>query len=172
MGRQRKPRWINFAPGINYFKPQGIPLSSLEETNLTLDELEAIRLADLENQDQIESAKKMKISQSTFQRILTSAHQKIAQALVKGKAIKIEGGEVIMPRFSRGAGLGAGRGRGGGRGLPAGRQGRMGGPFAAGPGGFCVCTNPDCKHEITHQAGAPCYQAKCPKCGSPMVRRR
>ena len=66
--------------------------------------------------------------------------------------------------FGRGRGLGGGLGRGGGR-------GRMGGQFTAGPGGVCVCTNPDCQHEVTHQAGRACYQLKCPKCGSPMIRK-
>lgn len=156
MPRRRKPRWIDFQPGVTYFKPRGVELASLEEMNLTLDELEAIRLADLDGVDQIKAAKKMKISQSTFQRILKVAHKKIAEALIKGKAIKVEGGEIIMPR---------GRGRGAGR-------GRMGGPYAAGPGGICVCTNPECKNEVPHQVGVPCYQAKCPKCDSPMVRKR
>jgi len=67
-----------------------------------------------------------------------------------------------MPRFGRGTGLGRGRGRG---------RGQMGGRFAAGPGGNCICTNPECKNEVTHQTGLACYQIKCPKCGSPMVRR-
>lgn len=166
MPRRRKPRWVDFEPQITYFKPRGVTLSSLEEINLTLDQVEAIRLADFKGLDQIEAAKKMKISQSTFQRILTVAHKKIAEALVKGKAIKMEGGEVIMPGFGRGgAGMGRGLGRGGGR-------GRLGGPFAAGPGGACICTNPDCKKEASHQAGVPCYQMKCPACGSPMVRKR
>lgn len=159
MGRRRKPRWIDFQPGVTYFKPRGITLASLEEVGLTLDEVEAIRLADLEGIDQTKAAKKMKISQSTFQRILKSAHKKIAEALVLGKAIKMEGGEVVMPGFGRGMGRGGGRGR-------------MGGPFAAGPGGTCLCTNPECKNEVPHQAGVPCYQTKCPKCGSPMIRRR
>jgi len=67
--------------------------------------------------------------------------------------------------------MGFGRGGGAGRGLGRGR-GRMVGGFAAGPGGICVCVNPQCKNEIPHTAGAPCYQQKCPKCGSPMVRKR
>lgn len=58
-----------------------------------------------------------------------------------------------------------------GRRLGLGR-GRMGGPLAAGPGGTCVCSNQDCKHEIPHQIGAPCVQQKCPKCNSPMIRKR
>ena len=56
--------------------------------------------------------------------------------------------------------------------MPNGRggRGRMRG-FAMGPGGECMCTNPKCGHTVTHQTGAPCYQMKCPKCGSPMVRK-
>jgi predicted DNA-binding protein (UPF0251 family) len=170
MPRQKKPRQVGSEPETNYFKPRGVPLSFLREAILALDELEAIRLADLEDLGQIESAEAMKISQSTFQRILASAHKKIAEALVLGKAIKIEGGETMMPAgFGRGAGRGAGMGRGAGRG---GGRGRMGGPFAAGPGGTCLCTNPECKNEVSHQAGVPCYQTKCPKCGSPMIRKR
>lgn len=60
---------------------------------------------------------------------------------------------------------GGGAGRGSGRG-----PGRMGGPFAAGPGGKCVC--PSCGQKVTHEAGVPCYQIKCPKCGTAMVRER
>ena len=63
-----------------------------------------------------------------------------------------------------------GFGRGFGRGQGMGR-GRMRGPLAAGPGGFCVCANPECQHKMAHQAGRPCYQTKCPQCGSPMVRQ-
>ncbi len=166
MGRRRKPRWIDFQPGVTYFKPRGVTLASLKEVGLTFDEVEAIRLADLDGIEQIKAAKKMKISQSTFQRILEAAHKKIAEALVLGRAIKMEGGEIIMPRAGRGIGRGIGRGVGQGAG-----RGRMGGPFAAGPGGICVCTNPECKNEATHQVGVPCYQMKCPKCGSPMVRK-
>lgn len=159
MARKRKPRQVDFVPEVTYFKPRGIPLSLLKEVGLTVDELEAIRLADFEGLDQIEAAKKMKISQSTLQRILVKAHKKIAEALVLSKAIKIKGGEVMMPGFGRGLGRGGGRGR-------------MGGPFAAGPGGFCVCVNPECKNEVSHIAGQPCYQMKCLKCGSPMIRKR
>ncbi|KUK83485.1 MAG: hypothetical protein XD98_0334 [Microgenomates bacterium 39_6] len=161
MPRKQKVRKVGFSPQTTYFKPRGIPLSSLQEVNLNLDELEALRLVDLSGQEQITAAKQMDISQSTLQRILVKAHKKVAQALVCGFAIKIKGGEVIMAGFGRGRGQGQGGGRG-----------RMGGSFAAGPGGTCLCTNPDCQHEMAHQAGVPCYQAKCPKCGSPMVRKR
>jgi hypothetical protein len=63
-------------------------------------------------------------------------------------------------------------GRGRGMGVPGGGRGRMGGGFAAGPVGVCICTNPECKTEAPHQPGIPCYQVKCPKCGSPMIRKR
>ncbi|MBU0577118.1 DUF134 domain-containing protein [Patescibacteria group bacterium] len=87
--RPRKNRCVRFKPEVNYFKPRGIPLQSLEEVNLEHDEIEAIRLKNIEGLDQHTCAKKMKISQSTFQRTLTSANKKIAEALIKGKAIKI-----------------------------------------------------------------------------------
>jgi len=83
-------------PHINYFKPAGIPVTELEEILLTLDELESIRLIDVENLTQDDAAKKMNVSQPTFSRILDSAHKKIAEALVKGKALRIEGGQYIM----------------------------------------------------------------------------
>jgi len=96
MARPRKFRYIGFEPGVTYFKPRGIPLSMLDEIALTSDELEAVRLKNLEGFEQIKCAKKMKISQSTFQRILTSANKKIAEALILGKAIKIEKGTVAI----------------------------------------------------------------------------
>jgi len=89
MPRPPKPRRINFDPQALYFKPRAIPLSLLEEVELNLDEMEALRLCELEELDQIEAAKQMKISQSTLQRLLSSAHKKIADALTNGKAIKI-----------------------------------------------------------------------------------
>ena len=89
MPRPRKFRRIRFDPTATYFKPRGIPMVSLEEIILTMEEAEAIRLKDKKGLDQTECAKKMKISQSTFQRIITSARKKIAEALIDGKAIKI-----------------------------------------------------------------------------------
>jgi predicted DNA-binding protein (UPF0251 family) len=80
---------IRFNPKVSYFKPQGIPMRLLEEIELTKKEIEALRLKNIKDLDQIEAAKEMGISQSTFQRILTSAYKKIAQAMVEGKAIKI-----------------------------------------------------------------------------------
>lgn len=89
MARPLKQRKVLFDPNVTYFKPRAIPLSELEEVDLGVDELEALRLCDLKNLDQVEAAKKMKISQSTLSRILTSARKKITEALIKGKAIKI-----------------------------------------------------------------------------------
>jgi predicted DNA-binding protein (UPF0251 family) len=74
---------------VRYFKPQGIPIRELDEVELTLEELEALRLKNIEGLEQTEASIKMKTSQSTFQRILASAYQKVSDALVKGKAIKI-----------------------------------------------------------------------------------
>jgi len=66
----------------------------LEEVNLTLDELEAVRLADLEGLYQEDAAKKMNISRQTFGNIINSAHKKIADVLLNAKALKIEGGTI------------------------------------------------------------------------------
>ena len=96
MARPRNCRRVGFMPESNYFKPRGIPLSMLEEVILSVDEFEAIRLADLESLYQEEAAKKMNVSRQTFGRIVDSAHKKVAEALVKGKALKIEGGEFEM----------------------------------------------------------------------------
>lgn len=84
------------SPHVTYFKPAGIPVVDLEENILTIDEFEAVRLKDLEGLDQEECAKKMAISQPTFHRLITSARGKIADAIVNGKAIKIEGGNFKM----------------------------------------------------------------------------
>ena len=94
--RPKKIRFINFNPQTTYFKPRGIPLSSLKENILTIDELEALRLKNYKQLSQTECAQKMKISQSTFQRILSLANKKIADALINSKAIKIEGGVIKM----------------------------------------------------------------------------
>ena len=90
MPRPRLCRRIRFNPNITYFKPQGVPMRFLKSVNLSLEELEAIRLKNIKNLDQIECAKKMRTSQSTFQRILQNANKKIADALISGKAIRIE----------------------------------------------------------------------------------
>lgn len=89
MPRPRLNRRVRFDPRVTYFKPRGIPLRLLDEVELSLEEMEAVRLKNIEGLEQTAAAEKMKTSQSTFQRLLASAHRKIAEALVKGKAIKI-----------------------------------------------------------------------------------
>lgn len=89
MARPIKPRRILFDPNVVYFKPRAVPLSMLEEVDLSMGEFEALRLCDYKNLEQTEAARKMKISQSALQRILTSARKKVAEALTEGKAIKI-----------------------------------------------------------------------------------
>lgn len=101
MGRRQLWRRVSSIPSINYFKPAGAPMAVLEEAQLLVEEAEAIRLKDLEKLEQEQCAQKMNISQSTFSRLLDSARQKIADALLNGKAIRIEGGnyEMAVRRF-------------------------------------------------------------------------
>ncbi len=96
MPRSKCCRKVGCVPDKNYFKPRGIPASLLDEVVLNLDEFEAIRLADFECLYQEDGAKKMNISRQTFGRIIDSAHKKIADVLINGKALKIEGGEVAV----------------------------------------------------------------------------
>ena len=88
-GRPRLKRKIRFNPDVKYFKPQGVPVSSLDIVELTKEELEALRLKNIKNLDQKECAEAMNTSPATLQRILASAYNKISLALVEGKAIKI-----------------------------------------------------------------------------------
>lgn len=89
MPRTKCRRNIENQPNVTYYKPAGIPLRELNEVVLELDEYEAIRLADQEGLYQDKAAEQMHISRQTFGRIITAARQKIAEALVSGKAIKI-----------------------------------------------------------------------------------
>ncbi|MCR4440852.1 MAG: DUF134 domain-containing protein [Peptococcaceae bacterium] len=90
----RPPKWrrVEYEPQVTYFKPAGVPKWQLEELVLGLEEVEAIRLKDLEGLEQEEGAERMNISRPTFQRILTTARAKLADAVINGKAIRIEGG--------------------------------------------------------------------------------
>ena len=90
--RPKKTRWVKRLPRERCFKPKCKPLSEVDCVKLSIDEFEALRLADLQKMYQVEAAKKMKVSRSTFSRIVESARAKIADALVNIKAIKIEGG--------------------------------------------------------------------------------
>ncbi|MBU0907762.1 MAG: DUF134 domain-containing protein [Nanoarchaeota archaeon] len=90
MPRPRLRRRICFEAKATYYKPAGIPLRALEEVVLKKDELEALRLQNLKELDQETAAKQMQISQPTFHRLLVEAKKKITDALINGKAIKIE----------------------------------------------------------------------------------
>ncbi|RLG11419.1 hypothetical protein DRN69_07760 [Candidatus Pacearchaeota archaeon] len=92
MPRPRICRRIRFMPEVTYFKPAGIRMIELREVVLTFDEYEAVRLIDLEEIEQGKAGKMMKISQPTLSRILKSGRRKIADAIIHGKALKIEGG--------------------------------------------------------------------------------
>ncbi|MCW8796403.1 MAG: DUF134 domain-containing protein [Chlorobium sp.] len=91
-GRPKSCRRVTDTPLVRCFKPQGVSRNMLEEVVVTVDELEAIRLADFEGLYQAEAAEKMQISRQTFGRILESAHKKIAVALVEGKSLVFDGG--------------------------------------------------------------------------------
>ncbi|HTY00599.1 MAG TPA: DUF134 domain-containing protein [Bacteroidota bacterium] len=98
MSRPCKQRFVGALPEVTIFKPRGVPLAELEIVVLSLDELEAIRLADFESNQQEHAAAKMHISRPTFGRILDRAHRTVAEALLKGKAVRIEGGPVTKAR--------------------------------------------------------------------------
>lgn len=89
MPRPRSRKRICFKPSAVFFKPRGVPLRSLQIVRLSHEELEAMRLKNIENLSQLECAKKMHTSQSTVQRLLTSGYEKVTKAIVEGKAIEI-----------------------------------------------------------------------------------
>jgi len=153
MPRPRLCRRVEVQPDITYFKPAGIRMIDLEESVITVDEFEAVRLKDLLGLEQEECARKMNISQPTFHRLILSARKKIADAIVNGKAIKIEGGvyKMIRPRFGSAGGRGKGMGMGFG-----------------GPAMTCMC--PGCGYQEQKVRGVPCASKKCPKCGARMIR--
>ena len=96
MPRPLHCRRVTRLPPCAYFKPQGVTLRKLEEVVLTTDELESIRLADLEGLYQEDAAAQMNVSRPTFARIIESARRKVGEALVHGKALRIEGGHFEM----------------------------------------------------------------------------
>jgi len=131
MGRPPIQRVVRGSPRAVYYKPRGVPLRFLDEVVLGLDEVEAIRLADLEGLDQEQTGARMGVSRQTVGRTLEIAHRKVAEALIQGKAIRIEGGPVQAPAAGpppwdapSGPQDRAGPGRGGPGGGPGGRGGR------------------------------------------------
>lgn len=113
MPRPRKCRMVSAPPCAGFFKPQGIPLSELNEEVLPVEGLEALRLSDLENLDQETAAMRMGVSRPTFSRVLAEARSVVSRALVTGAALRIAGGDY---RVAGPEGRGCGRGRGGGGG--------------------------------------------------------
>ena len=98
MARPVKLRYVAELPGASFFKPAGVPAALLQAVRLSLEEIEAIRLKDLEGLEQEECAEKMQVSRPTFHRVLESGRRKLADALVNGKAIQIEGGNFGLPQ--------------------------------------------------------------------------
>lgn len=144
MPRPRRLRRVRAMPDIDYFKPAGVKASELNQVVLTVDEYEAVRLKDFQGMEQNEAAKKMNISQPTFNRLLASARKKISDAIINGKAIKIEGGSYKMVQ-PRGRGMGFG-----------------------GPAEYCVC--PKCRTRVQKKRTIPCAEMQCPECGALMTR--
>jgi len=98
MARPTKLRCVAQLPNVGFFRPVGIPANALQSVRLSLEELESIRLKDLEGLEQEKCAQQMRISRPTFHRILESARKKLADALINGKAIQIEGGNFELPQ--------------------------------------------------------------------------
>ncbi len=101
MSRPKCCRRVAGLPDFLLFKPAGLPAAELEEIVLTMDEFEALRLADLLGLYQEQAAAGMHISRQTFGRILEGAHHKVARALVEGKILRIDGGKVEMPTIRK-----------------------------------------------------------------------
>ena len=151
MARPRQCRRVGSIPQSNYFKPRGIPLAALEEVVLTVDEFEAIRLADLEGFYQDQAAERMKVSRQTFGRIIESARKKVAEALVKGKALKIEGGDFEMASMRKFSCYDC--------------QHSWDLPYGTGRPGNCPC----CKSGNIHRAQAERGQGRC--CRGPQEKQ-
>lgn len=102
MARPQKNRLVAYSPDVSYFKPRGIPMIDLDEVVLTVDEREALRLADLEGLSHEAGGDRMGVSRATFGRIVQRARKIVADALINGKAINVSGGNfqyVHRPRI-------------------------------------------------------------------------
>jgi predicted DNA-binding protein (UPF0251 family) len=140
-GRPLQSRSVEEIPSITCFLPDGVPAARLQNVVLSVDELEAMRLADLEGMYHADAAEKMKVSRQTFGRIIKSARKKVADALTGGKSICIRGGKI------EGCCL-AGHSE-----CPE----------------FCICTK--CGFEQPHVPGLPCWMMVCPHCNIPLARK-
>ncbi len=92
MARPRHCRYVEHKPNATYFKPCGVPLRLLDEVRLPVEGLEALRLSDLEGLNTSEAAAKVRVSRFTYARTLTAARRAVAEALISGKALRVEGG--------------------------------------------------------------------------------
>ncbi|MDD5448213.1 MAG: DUF134 domain-containing protein [Actinomycetota bacterium] len=101
MPRPVSLRYVGGEPSYSFFKPRGIPLRELEVVNLSVEELESLKLVDIEGLYHEEAAMRMEVSRSTFHRILKEARRKVAEALVEGKALSIKGGNYILAGDTR-----------------------------------------------------------------------
>ncbi|NTU53846.1 MAG: DUF134 domain-containing protein [Chlorobiaceae bacterium] len=141
VGRPVHCRSVEEIPRVTCFLPEGVPPSRLQNVVLSVDEVESLRLADFEGLYQADAAEKMKVSRQTFGRIIKSARKKVAEALVGGKTICIEGGN-INGSCSTGESQ-----------EPA----------------LCICLH--CGHEQPHVPGIPCRTAVCPHCNKALIRK-
>jgi uncharacterized protein len=140
-GRPLNCRSVQGLPKVTCFLPEGIPPAKLKNVVLSVDEVEAMRLADQLGLYQVEAAEKMKVSRQTFGRIVQSARRKVAEALVEGKTICIEGGNIDHEC----------------------RNGQ------ADAENLCVCLY--CGFEKPHIDGVPCRTELCPDCRKPLIRK-
>lgn len=146
MPRPRRLRRVGFRKRFHSFKPSGIPAIKLETSVLNVEEFESIRLKDFKKMSQKEAAEIMGISQPTFHRILLSARAKIADAIVNGKEIRIQGGEYLMLERDK-------------------LDFKITGGFRG--TNYCIC--PKCRRRILHIRGEPCIEQTCPNCGSNLL---
>ena len=96
MPRPKKCRLIENLPQVNYFKPRGVPMAMLEEIVLPVEGFEALRLVDIEGLSQEEASERMNVSRQTFGRTLASARRILAETVVLGRALRIDGGDYIL----------------------------------------------------------------------------
>lgn len=134
MPRPKLIRQVSFQPRSDRFKPGGIPARELEWIELAIEEVEALRLSDIENLDQAACAEQMQVSRPTFARVLQAARQKVADALVNGKALRISGGvfELAVRAFACRCG------------------GRWNVPHGGGPPAKCPTCGSDQFHRVDH----------------------
>lgn len=139
-GRPLNCRSVEDLPRVTCFLPEGVSPARLLNVVLTVDEVESLRLADLEGLYHADAARKMKVSRQTFGRIIKSARKKVAEALVGGKTICIEGGKI------------------------------EGGCIAgdAEESAACICLH--CGYRQPHVPGIPCRTALCPHCNKLLIR--